>query len=69
MNKSVVIDGMKCGHCAGRVKEALNSIEGVISSEINLNEKTATLTLSHDITNIAIVYAVSEAGYNVAEIK
>ncbi len=66
MTKKVVIDGMMCTHCSGRVEKALNAVPGA-SASVDLESKTATV--SGDITDEAIINAVTEAGYTVLEIK
>ena len=66
MTKKVVIDGMMCTHCSGRVEKALNGIEGA-SASVDLESKTATV--SGDVTDEAIINAVTEAGYTVLEIN
>ena len=66
MTKKVVIDGMMCTHCSGRVEKALNAVPGA-SASVDLESKTATV--SGDVTDEAIINAVTEAGYTVLEIK
>ncbi len=66
MTKTVIIDGMRCSHCSGRVQQALNSLPGV-NAEINLDKKCAVVTGSVD--NEEIKKAVENAGYKVVEIK
>ena len=48
MTKKVVIDGMMCTHCSGRVEKALNGIDGA-SASVDLESKTATV--SGDVTD------------------
>lgn len=67
MEKIVKIEGMKCGHCAQSVKTALETIDGVRDAAINLEEKTATLTLEHEIEEGKIDAVVKEAGYEVVK--
>lgn len=68
MNKTVYIDGMMCGHCTGRVSDALNSLEGVLAT-VSLENKSATLTLEHDISNDLIKKTIEDAGYTVTNIE
>lgn len=66
MTKTVIIDGMRCSHCSGRVQQVLNSLPGV-KAEVSLDKKCAVVTGSAD--NEEIKKAVENAGYKVVEIK
>lgn len=68
MTKIMKIEGMMCPHCSGRVNKVLNEIEGV-SAEVNLEEKTATITLSAEVSDEILVKAVTDAGYEVVELN
>ena len=68
MKKTMVIDGMMCAHCKGRVEEVLNKIDGV-SAQVDLEKKSAFIELSKDVNDEVLKNAVTEAGYNVLEIK
>ena len=68
MEKKLVIEGMMCQHCSGRVEKALNSLEGV-SAQVNLEQKVATVTLSAPISDDVLKGAVTEAGYEVVSIS
>lgn len=64
----IVIDGMACSHCSGRVEQALNALEGVTAT-VDLAQKTAFLTVTSDITNEKLSASVADCGYKVVEIK
>lgn len=68
MKKEMVIEGMMCGHCEGRVKQALNAIDGV-DTTIDLTAKKAFLTLTNDVSDEVLKKTVEDAGYQVVEIK
>ena len=36
MKKKILIEGMRCEHCVGHVKEALEGLDGVTSVEVSL---------------------------------
>ncbi len=55
------IEGMMCEHCVGRVKAALEAVDGVKTVEVSLKRKTATVSGSADYA--ALVAAVEKAGY------
>ena len=69
MKKIIAIEGMSCGHCAGRVTEALEKIQGVEKVNINLAEKSAMVELSFDIEDRKISETVDDAGYEVKSIQ
>ncbi len=69
MNKTMIIDGMMCGHCTGRVQKALEEIPGVESVTMSLEEKSAKLVLGSEVSDDVLKAAVTEAGYEVLEIK
>jgi len=66
--KVLHIEGMTCMHCSGRVDKALNSLEGVEAS-VNLGEKTATLTVTGDVTDELLKKTVADAGYEVVSVS
>lgn len=69
MNKVVMIEGMMCGHCTGRVQKALEEISGVESVTMSLENKSAEVVLNGQVTDEMLKAAVTEAGYEVTEIK
>lgn len=69
MKKVMTIEGMMCAHCTGRVQKALEALEGVAAVTMNLEEKTATLELTAEIPDETLTAAVTEAGYEVAQIS
>jgi len=69
MNKTMIIEGMMCAHCTGRVEKALSAIDGVTAVEMSLEGKSAALTLSKDVDNKVLTDAVTEAGYEVVSIQ
>ncbi|MEG0579280.1 MAG: metal-transporting ATPase, partial [Niameybacter sp.] len=68
MTKHIVIEGMSCGHCSGRVEKALNALEGV-SATVDLEAKTATVQLSKEVSDLELKQAVEKAGYDVVRIN
>lgn len=69
MKKIMVIEGMMCSHCSGRVEKALNDIPGV-EATVNLENKTAEIILNDSsISDEVLKKAVTDAGYEVVEIK
>lgn len=68
MKKVMSVEGMMCPHCVAHVKKALEAIDGV-SADVSLENKTATITLSNDVSDDVLVEAVVDAGYEVKGIK
>ncbi len=69
MNKTMIIEGMMCAHCTGRVEKALSAIDGVTAVEMSLEGKSATLTLSENVDDQVLTDAVTEAGYEVVSVR
>ena len=69
MNKTIIIEGMMCAHCTGRVEKALSAIDGVTAVEMSLEGKSATLTLSENVDDQVLTDAVTEAGYEVVSVR
>lgn len=68
MTKVITVEGMMCAHCTGRVQKALEAVEGVSSVTMNLENKTATVELSAEVSEDALKAAVTEAGYEVTAV-
>lgn len=66
MEKTLHVEGMMCGHCVAHVKKALEAVDGVEAAEVSLDDKSATVTLSADVSDEALVAAVVEEGYEAA---
>ena len=61
---SFKIDGMSCQHCVASVKKAVDSVEGVSSSEVTVG--AAQVVFDEEKTSRdSIVHAVKNAGYSV----
>jgi len=69
VTKTILIEGMSCGHCSKRVEEALKSVKGVKVAKISLEEKKAIVVLKNDIDNEILKTAVEDAGFEVIGIE
>ncbi|HBA68453.1 MAG TPA: heavy metal translocating P-type ATPase [Lachnospiraceae bacterium] len=69
MTKTMIVEGMSCGHCTARVQKALEAVEGVASVEMSLEEKSAVITLDREVPDEVLKDAVVKADYEVAEIR
>ena len=66
----LLVSGMTCGNCARHVTEAIQSVSGVRSATVSLENKNATVRWnSGAMANIpAVIEAVKNAGYEAKEI-
>ena len=67
MEKTAIIKGMSCAHCAARVEKALNKIEGV-EAKVDLESRSAKLNLTKDVSDKTIKEAVKAIDYEVTDI-
>lgn len=63
MSITVKIEGMMCGHCESRVKEALEALEEVDSAEVSHKKGTAVLTLNSEVDSEKVKDAIEKQGY------
>jgi copper chaperone CopZ len=67
----VGVEGMSCAHnCAPKVKDALESIDGVKSAEVSFEEKRAIVKMAagHDLSREACEKSFGNAGYFVSSL-
>lgn len=65
MTKTLKVEGMMCMHCKAHVEKALSAIEGVESAVADVDAKTATVTLTAEVSDDVLKKAVVDAGYTV----
>ena len=63
MEKTMMIEGMKCMHCKASVEKALKNVPGVSDAEVDLEKKTATIILDDQVSDDALKDAVREKGF------
>ncbi len=69
MNKTFVVNGMKCEHCKARVENALKNLCGVNTVEINLQEHSVNVGFDENKVNAQQMKdAVENAGHYVMEV-
>ena len=67
MKTTIKVDGMKCPHCAARVKKAAESVANVSSADIDLEKGTAVL--NHESADIAaVINAINELGFEASSL-
>jgi len=65
MEVTIGVYGMTCGHCQKRVADAISSLEGVESVEVDLESESATVSFdSQKISLDNIKGAIQKAGYS-----
>ena len=69
MEKTLMINGMMCGHCEAHVKNALEALDGVVNAEVSHKTGTAVVTMENEISNEVLRQAVTDQGYDVTDIK
>jgi len=67
MKKKILIEGMKCEHCVGHVKNALEGLDGVTSVEVSLENNCAIVEATN--SNEELKEAIEEEGYDVVKIE
>jgi len=61
---TIMIDGMSCMHCAGRVKKALDGLSGVTSSIVEVGKAVVNFEESK-VSKADIEAAITKAGYKI----
>lgn len=69
MTQKVQVEGMSCGHCAMSVREALASLEGVSSVDVDLEGGTAHVESNRNIPQDAFARAIESAGYTFVSVS
>jgi len=69
MEKKLIIEGMMCPHCTGRVQKVLEALDGVTGVVMSLEQKSATVTMDKEIADEILTAAVTDAGYEVTGVE
>jgi copper chaperone CopZ len=67
-SKRVVLEvsGMSCGHCVGRVENALKGVRGVQAVKVDLADGLATI-VHHGVDASTLIAALVGIGYDAKE--
>lgn len=67
--KSIVIkvEGMACGGCENRIKNVLETIEGVSSVNANYIDGTVSVSLENNISENTIFEKIEDIGFKVVK--
>ena len=69
MEKVISIEGMACMHCVKHVQEALAAVPGVQEVTVDLEGKSATVSVDSSVTDEALKAAVDGAGYEALSVR
>ena len=69
MVKTIMIEGMMCPHCEARVREVLESTDGLSDVKVSHKDGCATVSADVGVSDEAIVSVIEKAGYKVTGIK
>ena len=69
MKKELTVEGMMCQHCVMHVTKALEAVPGAAGVQVTLEDKKAVVTVPDTVTDEALKAAVTDAGYEVTEIR
>ena len=69
MEKTMIIEGMMCGHCEAAVKKALESLDGVAEAVVSHEKGTAVVKLSGDVSDDVLKKAVEDKDYTVVSVE
>ncbi len=64
--KTFNVPDMSCDHCVRAITTELSAIQGVAEVNVDLDQKTVTLTIDETVTDDQIVAGLDEAGFDVA---
>ncbi|MBQ3517922.1 MAG: heavy metal translocating P-type ATPase [Clostridia bacterium] len=68
MEKTIKIEGMMCPHCEARVKQLLESTDGVAAAVVSHTAGTAVVTLNTLVADDVLAKVITDNGYQVIEI-
>ena len=66
MSKTIVLKGKMSAHSQAHVENAMNALHGVTAT---VNLEAGTAAVQGDVTDEVLTKAVTDAGYEVVEIK
>ena len=63
MQTTLKIEGMMCKHCQKHVHDALAKMDGVTNVEVSLENNSATVTATREISLDDFAKVIDDAGY------
>lgn len=67
MKKTLIVEGMSCGHCEKAVINAVKELDGVSDVKVDLETKQVIVE-GNNLEDNAIKEKVDDAGYDVVKI-
>lgn len=64
---TITIQGMSCGHCVAAVKEALDNLETIQSSSVEIGK--AIISADSHVDMASVEQALREEGYTVEAVE
>ncbi|ADQ15135.1 heavy-metal-associated domain-containing protein [Halanaerobium hydrogeniformans] len=68
MKKTIIIEGMSCGHCEKRVKKALEDFAEIESAEVSADNDQAVIDLNKAAEEDKLAAAIEAVGYKFIKI-
>lgn len=65
MEKIYKVKGMMCPHCEGRVRAAVEAVDGVSAAVADHKSESVSVRCNGEVDDAAIVKAITDAGYKV----
>lgn len=69
MKKQLLIEGMSCMNCVRHVETALKELEELEDVTVNLDDKTAIISLKEEIGDDRLKEIIEDANYDLIEVK
>ena len=66
--KTIKISGMHCENCVNNVTRAINKIDGAYA-QVYLSNSSAVVSYDREVSELALMQAVEEAGFEVTNIS
>lgn len=60
MRKTFIIEDLECAHCAAKMEQAVNNIDGVVSATVNFIKSSITVEAADDIFDSVMKKAEKE---------
>ncbi len=68
MKKTIILEGMSCGHCVKAVEKALKGLDNILKVDVDLNNKKVEVE-GENLEDSLLKEVIDEAGYKVVEIR
>lgn len=68
MKKKLMVEGMNCGKCAGRVKAYFDDVQGVEEVTVNLKDKRVEVSSKNDFSVSELVNSLEGTKFSIVEV-